>query len=239
MQECPQCRKLFDPVHASGDFCPDCADAIRAEFELPAVLQRVWTRLLDSARGLVLIVSPLKEIKAKDASLAKQSRLKSILVFVMHQFVGTWGAAFIAYFIGTSLFSLLGQLGWHPSMRYLYWILTETPFYPVQIALGFYFGMLLGHRFHHRMMIWVWVLPFTILCLAVATNYSIIPEWTSVLARSGQNRWSYYFGWSCRPSNRCLDRLEITMPFYVAVAYSTGGLLAQKFSWKVSPNIEP
>jgi hypothetical protein len=150
----------------------------------------------------------------------------------MHQFLGTWGIAIIAYFLGVSLLELLGNFGWHPPMRYLYWILTETPYYPVQIALGLYFGVLLGHRLHHRSMIWVWILPLFLLFLAVVTNFTLIPEWTSVLERygAGHSRWSHYFGWGCHPSDHCLDQLEITMPFYVAVAYSVGGALAQRVS---------
>jgi hypothetical protein len=73
----------------------------------------------------------------------------------MHQFIGTWGTAVVAYFLGASLLDLLGHFGWNPPMRYPYWILTETPYYPVQIALGLYFGVLLGHRLHHRSMVWV------------------------------------------------------------------------------------
>src|ERR1700730_2592864 len=150
----------------------------------------------------------------------------------MQQVIGTWGTAFVAYFLGVSLLDLLGQFGWHPPMRNLYWILTETPYYPVQIALGLYFGVLLGRRLHHRLMVWVWILPLFMLLLAVVTNFTLIPEWTSVLERlgAGQSRWSHYFGWGCHPSNHCLDQLEITMPFYVAVAYSTGGVLAERFS---------
>jgi hypothetical protein len=164
----------------------------------------------------------------------RESRLKSVLVFVMHQFIGTWGTAFVAYFLGASRRDLLVQLGWHPSMRSFYWILSETPYYPVQIVLGLYFGVLLGRRLHHFSMVWVWVLPLVLLFLAVGTNFTLIPEWTSVLERfgTGQSRWSHYFGWGCRPSNHCLDQLEITMPFYVAVAYSIGGLSAQKLLTK-------
>ena len=36
MKEYPRCRKLFDP-----GFYPDCADAIRNEFGLCALLQRM------------------------------------------------------------------------------------------------------------------------------------------------------------------------------------------------------
>jgi hypothetical protein len=160
----------------------------------------------------------------------RESRLKSVLVFIMHQFIGTWSTAFVAYLLSASVLDLFGQFGWHLPMRNLYSILTENPYYPVQIVLGLYFGVLMGRRLHHRSMVWVWILPLMLLLLAVGTNFTLIPEWTSVLERSGagQSRWSHYFGWGCRPSDHCLDQLEITMPFYVATAYSIGGLLALK-----------
>jgi hypothetical protein len=41
MKECPHCRELFDPEPTSGEFYPDCADAIRDEFGLCALLQRM------------------------------------------------------------------------------------------------------------------------------------------------------------------------------------------------------
>src|ERR1700674_3885405 len=87
MQECPQCRKLFDPVPMSGDFCPDCTDTIRNEFSLPAIVERV------RARGLALIVSRRKQKQPDVASPAKESRTRIVLSFAIHQFIGTWGVA--------------------------------------------------------------------------------------------------------------------------------------------------
>jgi hypothetical protein len=48
MQECQQCGKGFDPSLGSGDFCTDCADAIREELGLQGHLRRVkiWFRSL-------------------------------------------------------------------------------------------------------------------------------------------------------------------------------------------------
>ena len=55
----------------------------------------------------------------------------------MHQFIGMWGPGFVAYFIGTSAYELFKVAHWQPSMHPLYWILSETPYYPAQIAVGF------------------------------------------------------------------------------------------------------
>jgi len=156
-----------------------------------------------------------------------ESRLKSVLIFVMHQLLGTWGIALFAYFLGSSVLELFGLFGRPYSMRPLHWILTETPFFPVQIALGLYSGWLLGRRLKHRSMLWVWILPGLVLSYALVAVPTLTPALTSVLDQSG-GPLSHYFGWGCQPKNRCLDQLLITMPFYAAVAYSLGAWLARK-----------
>ena len=157
------------------------------------------------------------------------NRGKSLLVFVLHQFVGTWGVAFLAGFGLSSLFDVLPAFGrWKPSMRFVHWVLTENPFYPIQIVAGLYFGWLLGRRFQHRSMLWIWILPLAILAYAfVATP--VVSPWASILIRPDtlQSRLSFYFGWGCQPRARCIDQLLITMPLYASVSYSLGALLAR------------
>lgn len=154
------------------------------------------------------------------------SPAKAVLTFVMHQFIGTWGIAFFAALALTTTFAGLEDFGWHSAMRNLHWILTENPYYPVQISLGLYFGWKLSRRFQHKSMVWVWIAPLVILCGAVVT---FTPECRSVLehAQPGQTRLSHYFGWGCKPRDHCLDQLLATMPFYVSVAYSLGARLGR------------
>jgi hypothetical protein len=154
-----------------------------------------------------------------------QQSAKPLLLFVVHQFVGTWGIAIFAYYLGSSIFEILNLIGRPLSVRSLQWILTETPFFPVQITLGVYFGWVLARRFRHRSMLWVWILPALILCYAVIAVPTLSPQETSVLVQKS-GRLSHYFGWGCQPKDRCLDQLLITMPFYVATAYSIGARLA-------------
>ena len=172
------------------------------------------------------------------ASLAA-SRLKSFAIFAFHQFVGTWGVAFLAAF---ALFSLFGGfrdiVGGKPSLRFVHWLLTENPFYPLQVLTALYFGWLLGRRFQNKSMLWIWILPSAILAYAFAATPPISP-WASVLMRpkSIWARLSFYFGWGCQPRERCIDQLLITMPFYASVAYSVGALLARKACGSASPLI--
>jgi hypothetical protein len=112
-------------------------------------------------------------------------------------------------------------------MRPLFHILTETPYFPAQIALGFWSGWFLGKRFRHRSMTYVWVLPLLVLGYAMVAIPTLSPEFTSVLTHQ-QSPFSHYFGWGCQPKNGCIDQLVTTMPFYAAASYSLGALLALK-----------
>jgi len=162
------------------------------------------------------------------------TRVKSLLVFALHQVIGTWGIAVFAAIGLSETFDLLATISpWKPSVRFVHWILTENPFYPAQIIAGLYFGWLLGRRLQDRCMIWIWILPLAILAYAFATTPLVSP-YASVLLRpdSVQARFSFYFGWGCKPRERCIDQLLITMPFYASVAYSLGALLARNASVK-------
>jgi hypothetical protein len=166
-------------------------------------------------------------------------RVKSLLVFALHQVIGTWGIAFLAAFGLFESFDLLATISpWKPSVRFVHWILTENPFYPVQVITGLYFGWLLGRRLQDRSMLWIWILPLAILAYALAT-IPLVSPYMSVLLHpdSVQARVSFYFGWGCKPRERCFDQLFITMPFYASVAYSLGALLARNTSVKRTPSV--
>src|SRR5580700_4530414 len=129
---------------------------------------------------------------------------------------GTWGIAFLAAFGVFSLFDVLPSFAnQKPFLRFGYWVLTENPFYPVQIVVGLYFGWPLGRRFHHKSMVWIWILPLAILIYSFAAT-PVLSPWESLLSRptTVQSRLSYYFGWGCQTRARCLNQLVITMPFY-------------------------
>jgi hypothetical protein len=230
MQECPQCGKLFDPVPTSGDFCQECGDAIRNDFGLPATLRRVWFRLQGAARRLRSIKSRRKEHQHEDASPAKESRTKIVLSFAVHQFIGTWGVGLAIGWLVAFGGDFLRLFGKGFPMRDSYWILTETGYFPLQIAFAMFLGWLLGRDLRRRSMLWVWVIPFAILCYAVATIPTISPFLTpsTMQAGIGQSRLWHYFAPGCRSEHRCLDQIIITMPFYAGAAYSIGAFLAPK-----------
>jgi hypothetical protein len=170
------------------------------------------------------------------AVLAK-SRLKSVLIFLMHQLISTAGVLVFASFLGTTVFEILGQVGLPIQMHFVHWILTETPYFPLQIGLGVFWGWLIGNRFKHKSMVWVWIFPGLVLTYVVAAVRTITPDLTSVLGQSA-NPFSHYFGWGCQPKNRCLDQILVTMPFYSAVASPIGGWLGRKTAKTTSTRLE-
>lgn len=158
--------------------------------------------------------------------------LISMAIFIVHQFVGTFGVAIFAYLLGISLHDLASLLGAKYSMRPVHFILTETPYFPVQIVLGLWFGWLLRRRLGHRSMNYVWVFPLLLLCYAILVFPAQNVGYTSVFANKPSSR-SHYFGWGCQPKNHCLDQLLITMPFYAAASYSLGSWFASRRStWR-------
>jgi hypothetical protein len=160
---------------------------------------------------------------------AAGSRVRLVLMFVLHQFIATLGVPVAAPMALVLVADLAGYFGWTVYMTGVHRILTETPYFPVQIAFALALGWFLGHLLRDRSIPWVWVLPSVIMCLVVAA-FPIIGQlvYSRYAALSSSSRLSHFFGWGCQPKNRCFDQLLITLPFYSAAAYSLGGLLAQR-----------
>lgn len=160
-------------------------------------------------------------MKMLAANLINLSTIKRILVFLMHQVIATIGILVVTPLVTGLVFDCLRLFGLTYSLNYLHSLLTDAPYFPLQIALALLLGWVLSRWLHHRSMLWVWLLPLAVLSLA----FTALP---TVASLPFQSRLSHFFGWGCRPENRCFDQLAITLPFYIAVAYSAGALLARK-----------
>jgi hypothetical protein len=159
--------------------------------------------------------------------------IKSPLTFVGHQIVGTegvvWLTALGAFLLKRTIASVHEAWADSALMRGMHLIRTNTPFFPIQIAVGAYLGWKLYGRWGHRSMFWVWILPGIVLTYALIAIPTFSP-WSSSSADTGAL--SHYLGWGCQADNRCYDQLTFTQPFYASVAYSLGALLARKASSK-------
>ncbi len=150
--------------------------------------------------------------------------VRSALVFVMHQIIGTEGVIWLTTlgaFLFTGSITEVHEAWAHSALtRGIHLILTNTPFFPIQISVGAYLGWKLYRRWRHRSMLWVWIFPGLVLTYAVIAIPTFSP-W-SLSAETGPL--SHYFGWGCQADYRCYDQLTFTEPFYTSVAYSLGAL---------------
>jgi hypothetical protein len=153
---------------------------------------------------------------------------RSALVFVMHQIIATEGVIWLTI-VGS--FLLRGSIeAVHEPRAHsaLMWamrlIMSNAPFFPIQIAAGTYLGHKLYRLWGHRSMIWVWILPGVLLTYAVIAIPTLSP-W-SLSPQTGPL--SHYFGWGCQAKYNCYDQFTFTQPFYTSVAYCLGALWASR-----------
>jgi len=211
---CPVCKGEY---RSGFTRCADCeVDLVQ---ELPTESSEKSTEIAVGDEGPAQ--DTVEQFPAKSVT-------KSVLTFALHQFIGMYGIPYTAPIVFSLAFKFLFLFGHSYPRKTFYSIVSESPYFPVQIIFALILGWLLGRVLRHRSMVWVWVLPLTILCYSVATSRVLVP--TSVFASpgAGQSWLSHYFGWGCRPADHCLDQLLITMPFYSSLAYSLGASLARR-----------
>ena len=161
------------------------------------------------------------------SSQRRAGRARAAMVFLLHQLIATLGVLVTAPFAFVAFADFSRLFGSNLSLRDVHRVLTQTPYFPVQIALALLLGWLLGRFLAHRSMLWVWVLPLAVLgCALVAfssTGQLLLHQYARL---SSPSLLPHFFGWGCQ--NLCLDQLLITMPFYSAGAYSLGAWLARR-----------
>jgi hypothetical protein len=151
--------------------------------------------------------------------------LSKPLWFVIHSLLGAIGApiaaAVLAYSVILPLHKFIPSVG----ERTAHWILTETPYFPLQIFVGFLWGFLISRRLKQLTMLWAWSLPALAILLAV--RFDPLRPVVSGIEITGFSR---FFGWSCLPQNHCFEQVALTIPLYAATAYSLGALLARRIA---------
>jgi hypothetical protein len=113
-------------------------------------------------------------------SIANENTIKNVGLFLAHV-VFSWLVLPVA-----AAFLTMSEI----TPRAAHWILTETPFFPLQIFLGLVVGFWLSRRFAHSVMLWTWIVPALALIAAILF---LPPSFSGVgLARSAR-----FFGWRC------------------------------------------
>jgi len=161
-------------------------------------------------------------------------------VFLLHQSLAAWGAIVAAPWVLLFLGELALHFGWRTHISQTQWIVYGTPYFPAHVAIAVVIGWGLSGTFQHRCMLWVWILPLTLLSFAVVRfPQTLSPSFGFVIYPPIQgpsiapyahvalsSRLSHFFGWGgvFQP----YDQVLTTLPFYCAAAYSFGALLARR-----------
>jgi len=156
-------------------------------------------------------------VSAYDKMLAMASgkgKVKGVALFVVHQLISPYLLVAISAALTMSLLPT----------KAAHWLLTETPYFPVQILMGLIAGFVVGKRPTLPLARWMWVIPS--LCLLLALVFLPIP--------AGQGRFDHFFGWAGLPQHRQYDEVALTLPFYVALAYSCAASLGGR---RVGPGL--
>ena len=149
-------------------------------------------------------------------SVAK--RAVSILMFALHQLFCPYVLLALSAFLTATAMSLVHVFGAPATMRTVHWVLTETPFFPVQIAIGLISGFVIGRFCRIPFTTRMWVIPCLVLVAALVSKP----------LQSGQARLDHFFGWGGLPPHRQYDEVAITLPFYIAAAYSVAAELSSR-----------
>jgi hypothetical protein len=149
------------------------------------------------------------------------------LVLIMHQVIAFLIGYFVASLAVRIVTGWLHLFGLSITVRQMAWLIGP-PYYPAQICLALFMGWSLGGWLQHRSTLWVWLIPSVIMCCVVVAF-----PWVGQIEVKGYgylsspSLLSHFFGRGCRPADRCLDQLLFTVPFFSAVAYSTGAYVAR------------
>ena len=145
----------------------------------------------------------------------------NVLRFFLHLVISTFGVIILA---ALSVFSITEAL--HPIFPTIgsptaSWILTQTPYFPVQILTGFLMGFKIARRYQDRVMLLVWIAP----ALVIAYVIGSVPLRPVMVSGVEISPMQHFFGWNCLPQNHCYEQVGATVFLYSSLAYSLGARL--------------
>ncbi len=146
----------------------------------------------------------------------------NVLRFLGHLIISTFGvgiaAAVLTYSVVLPLHLFIPSL----NSRTVHWILTETPYFPVQILVGLLWGFQLGRRYQHSAMLWTWIVP----ALAIVFLILFVSLPPVLVSGVELTKREHFFGTGCLPQNHCFEWV-FTVLLYAAAAYSLGAFAAR------------
>jgi hypothetical protein len=145
-------------------------------------------------------------------------RAVTILIFGLHQLFCPYVLLALSAFLTFAATPLVHLFGTPATTRTAHWVLTETPYFPVQITLGLISGFVIGRFRRIPFTTWMWAIPFLVLIAALIFKP----------LQPGQARLDHFFGWGGLPPHRQYDEIAITLPFYISAAYALAAQLSSR-----------
>ena len=109
--------------------------------------------------------------------------------------------------------------------------LLDRPFFPLQMGVGFFAGLVATKCLKEGKPVFVWVLPvaqFLVALVVISSRHSAFQQtWSFV--------WSSFFNWSCHCSATLLQ-WKVMFPLYTSIAFSLGAYLSGTVTAKLSPS---
>ncbi len=139
---------------------------------------------------------------------------KVALKSVLHQAFCPYGLMIAA---AINIFMVVGMF--HGTAKTASYILTGTPYFPIQIGVGAINGYLVGRYTVWPLTRWIWIVPVGILLAYMI--FDPLPQ--------GVSLFGYWFGWS-GVIGHVFPSLQtgVTGPFYLSAAYSLFSLLGER-----------
>ena len=160
---------------------------------------------------------------AMSGRLSARESAMNVLHFLGHLLISTFGVGVAAAVLTYAVVLPLHQFFPSLNSRTVHWILTETPYFPVQIIVGLLWGFQLGRRYQHRVILWTWVVP----AVAIAFLILFVPLPPVVVSGVEITKTEHFFGRECLPQNHCFE-WALTVLLYAAGAYSLGAFSARR-----------
>jgi hypothetical protein len=166
-------------------------------------------------------------VETSSESVSNNSKLRAVLVFLVHQVTAVgivFPTAITAVGIATALSAMFGV----EIHRAFVDSLSRPPYFPAETVWAFFLGWSLCGFLRHRTMLWVWVLPATVLGYFYLRFPHCPTNFFPAACMESRSAYDLYFGHPCTPGDPCLYQLWFTFPFFASAAYSLGAWLAHR-----------
>jgi len=139
--------------------------------------------------------------------------------YLIAVFLATFGSAAVGVLIAVPLL-LHARLTHTDAGNKLFSLLLDRPYFPLQMVVAFFGGLVLAKWLREGKPAFVWVLPFAHLLYAII----LFSSHRSVAEGSADFIWRSFFNWNCDCSASLLQ-WRITFPMCTSVAFSVAAIL--------------